>query len=153
MTDDPRSAPISDSDGAFPAGEGAGLLEQLAVASLLAEAEDLTHGVRYLSVATGDPETDDELARINALTAAAWTPAPDAATTSIRGGNDYLTIRVEGPAADSFVDELRHDRPPPGSGLLAGQPITARLLTSDDDTSSPARRDAISRPRRAPACH
>lgn len=106
MTDDPRSAPISDSDGAFPAGEGAGLLEQLAVASLLAEAEDLTHGVRYLSVATGDPETDDELARINALTAAAWTPAPDAATTSIRGGNDYLTIRVEGPAADSFVEDL-----------------------------------------------
>ncbi len=76
------------------------------MASLLTEAEDLTRGLRYLSVATGDPETDDELARINALTAAAWTPAPDAATTSIRGGNDYLTIRVEGSAADSFVEDL-----------------------------------------------
>lgn len=109
MTDDSRSAPASDGDGAeatSPAGDGAGLLEQLAVASLLAEAEDLTRGVRYLSIATGDPETDDDLARINALTAAAWTPAPDAATTSIRGGSDYLTIRVEGPAADSFVDDL-----------------------------------------------
>lgn len=109
MTDDPRRASTPDGDRAqipMSAGEGAGLLEQLAVASLLAEAEDLTRGVRYLSVATGDPETDDDLARINALTAAAWTPAPQAATTSIRGGNDYLTIRVEGPAADTFVEHL-----------------------------------------------
>lgn len=106
MTDEPRSAPISDGDNATPAGETAGLLEQLAVSSLLAEAEDLTRGVRYLSVATGDPETDDELARINALTAAAWTAAPGAETTSIRGGSDYLTIRVEGPAAVSFVEDL-----------------------------------------------
>ena len=106
MTDESRTTPISDGDNAPPTGESAGLLEQLAVSSLLAEAEDLTRGVRYLSVATGDPETDDELARINALTAAAWTAAPDAETTSIRGGSDYLTIRVEGPAADAFVEDL-----------------------------------------------
>ncbi|MEU0497960.1 hypothetical protein [Mycobacterium sp. NPDC006124] len=106
MTDEPRSAPTSDGDIPSSAGESTGLLEQLAVSSLLAEAEDLTRGVRYLSVATGDPETDDELARINALTAAAWTAAPDAETTSIRGGSDYLTIRVEGPAADSFIEVL-----------------------------------------------
>lgn len=88
------------------ADERTGLLERLAVASLVAEAEDLTRGVRYLSVATGDPETDDDLARINTLTAAAWTPRPNAATTSIRGGNDYLTIRVEGSDAEAFVDDL-----------------------------------------------
>lgn len=88
------------------ADECTGLLERLAVASLVAEAEDLTRGVRYLSVATGDPETDDDLARINTLTAAVWAPRPNAATTSIRGGNDYLTIRVEGPDADTFVDDL-----------------------------------------------
>lgn len=89
-----------------PAEERTGLLEQLAAASLVAEAEDLTRGVRYLSIATGDPETDDELTRINALTAAARTPRPGAATTSIRGGSDYLTIRVEGPTADAFLDDL-----------------------------------------------
>lgn len=83
-----------------------GLLEQLAAASLVAEAEDLTRGVRHLSIATGDPETEDELARINTLTAAAWTSRPGAATTSIRGGGDYLTVRVEGPDADGFVDDL-----------------------------------------------
>lgn len=82
------------------------LLERLAAASLLAEAEDLTRGVRYLSIATGDPETDDDLARINTLTGAAWAPRPDAATTSIRGGNDYLTIRIEGHDAEAFVDDL-----------------------------------------------
>jgi hypothetical protein len=86
--------------------QGAGLLEQLAVVSLVAEAEDLTRGVRHLSIATGDPETDDELARINALTDAAWTARADAATTSIRGGGDYLTIRVEGAGAEAFVEDL-----------------------------------------------
>lgn len=90
----------------LPSDGCAGILEQLAVASLVAEAEDLLRGVRYLSIATGDPETDDDLARVNALTSAAWTPRADAATTAIRGGNDYLTIRVEGAAADAFVDDL-----------------------------------------------
>jgi hypothetical protein len=89
-----------------PADESTGPLEQLAATALVAEAEDLTRGVRYLSVATGDPETDDELARINTLTDTAWIPQPDAATTSIRGGNDYLTIRIEGPGADAFVEQL-----------------------------------------------
>lgn len=83
-----------------------GLLEQLAGSALLSEAEDLTRGVRYLSVTTGDPETDDELSRINAFTAAAWRGRGAARTTSIRGGNDHLTLRIEGEGAAAFVDEL-----------------------------------------------
>jgi hypothetical protein len=86
--------------------DGAGLLEQLARSSLIAEAEDLARGVRHLSIATGDPETDDDVARINQLTNAAWEGRDTTKATSIRGGNDYMTVRVEGPAADAVVDEL-----------------------------------------------
>ncbi|MGH3583422.1 MAG: hypothetical protein ACRDUB_17655, partial [Mycobacterium sp.] len=67
MTDEPYR-PCDHRDRESLLDPSAGLLEQLAVASLVAEAEDLTRGVRHLSIATGDPETDDELARINALT-------------------------------------------------------------------------------------
>lgn len=104
MTDDPQHSCHRDGEAALD--QSAGLLEQLAVASLLSEAEDLTRGVRHLSIATGDPETDDELARINALTAAARTARTDAATTAIRGGSDYLTIRIEGAGAEAFVEDL-----------------------------------------------
>lgn len=106
MTDDPNSRPCDHRDREPIPDQSTGLLEELAVASLVAEAEDLTRGVRHLSIATGDPETDDELARINALTDAAWTARADAATTSIRGGGDYLTIRVEGAGAEAFVEDL-----------------------------------------------
>lgn len=105
MTDEPYR-PCDHRDRESLLDPSAGLLEQLAVASLVAAAEDLTRGVRHLSIATGDPETDDELARINALTDAAWTARADAATTSIRGGGDYLTIRVEGAGAAAFVEDL-----------------------------------------------
>lgn len=105
MTDEPYR-PCDHRDREALLDQSTGLLEELAVASVVAEAEDLTRGVRHLSIATGDPETDDELARVNALTDAAWTARADAATTSIRGGGDYLTIRVEGAGAEAFVEDL-----------------------------------------------
>ncbi|MCV6992103.1 hypothetical protein H7I87_03125 [Mycobacterium timonense] len=117
------------------ADERTGLLERLAVASLVAEAEDLTRGVRYLSVATGDPETDDDLARVNTLTAAAWTPRPGAATTSIRGGNDYLTIRVEGFRRGGVRRRPRRAGTDDQPWLLAHHSLTAPLLSRADDTS------------------
>ena len=42
-------------------------LEQLYRAALIAEAEDLAHGLHHLSIATGDPETDDDINRITQL--------------------------------------------------------------------------------------
>ncbi|AQA06969.1 hypothetical protein ACORG1_34260 (plasmid) [Mycobacterium sp. TJFP1] len=106
MNDDPQHYCGRHRDREADLDETAGLLEQLAVASLLSEAEDLTRGVRHLSIATGDPETDDDLARINALTTAARDDRTDAKTTAIRGGSDYLTIRIEGAGAEAFVEDL-----------------------------------------------
>ncbi|MEX7472193.1 hypothetical protein AB4Z39_21045 [Mycobacterium adipatum] len=106
MNNDPQPSRGRHRDRETNLDESIGLLEQLAVASLLSEAEDLTRGVRHLSIATGDPESDDDLARINALTTAARTDRNDAATKAIRGGNDYLTIRIEGVGAEAFVEDL-----------------------------------------------
>ncbi|EHB48761.1 HNH endonuclease [Mycolicibacterium rhodesiae JS60] len=95
--------PADDDSASF---DGAGLLEQLARDALLAEAEDLARGVRHVSVATGDPETDHDVALVNAFTNAVWSARGDTRATSIRGGNDYMTVRIEGPDAAAFVDEL-----------------------------------------------
>jgi hypothetical protein len=62
--------------------------------------------VRHLSVVTGEFETADDVQRVEQLTAAAWRGRDDARMTHSRGGNDYVTFFIEGPAADAFVDDL-----------------------------------------------
>ena len=81
-------------------------LAQLRQAALIAEAEDLAHGVRHLSVVTGELETADDVTRIEQLTAAAWRGRDGARMRTSRGGSDYVTLFIEGAAADQFVDEL-----------------------------------------------
>lgn len=126
MNNDPQPSRGRHRDRETNLDESIGLLEQLAVASLLSEAEDLTGGVRHLSIATGDPESDDDLARINALTTAARTDRTDAATKAIRGGNDYLTIRIEGAGAETFVEDLATlaHRSTLATGASAARPTT-----------------------------
>jgi hypothetical protein len=135
-----------------PADESTGPLEQLAAAALVAEAEDPTRGVRYLAVATGDPETDDELARINTLTETAWIPQPDAATTSIRGGKrlpdhpDRRTRRLR------IRRATRRARTATRPRLLAHQPLTTPILTGSDGLPcGPDRPTRVSRRTRVPA--
>lgn len=81
-------------------------LERLRSAALITEAEEAAHGVRYLTVATGDTETAEDLERLQQLTAAAWRGRAGARTTQAGGGSDHLTFRVEGPTADGLVEEL-----------------------------------------------
>lgn len=81
-------------------------LEQLNQAALLAEAEDLTHGIRHLSITTGQLETAEDVDRVEQLTAAAWRGRDGARMRASRGGSDYLTFVIEGEAAEQFVDEL-----------------------------------------------
>lgn len=81
-------------------------LQQLRSDALVAEAEDLARGIRHLSVATGDLETDEDVARIERLTAVAWQGRDGAHVRASRGGSDYITLVIEGPAAEQFVDEL-----------------------------------------------
>lgn len=81
-------------------------LRQLGQASLVAEAEDLAQGRRHLSVATGDLETADDVARVEQLTSRAWQGRDGARVSASRGGNDYVTLVIDGPSAEQFVDEL-----------------------------------------------
>ena len=75
-------------------------------ATLIAEAEDLTHGVRHLSILTGQLETSEDVDRVEQLTAAAWRGRDGARVKRSIGGSDYLTFVIDGDAAEQFVDEL-----------------------------------------------
>ncbi|ORX21141.1 hypothetical protein [Mycobacterium xenopi] len=81
-------------------------LSKLRQAALIAEAEDLAHGVRHLTVVTGDLETADDVARLDRLTAAAWQGREGARMITYRGGNDYVIFFIDGAAAELFVDDL-----------------------------------------------
>lgn len=82
------------------------LLAHLQQAALVAEAEDLAAGVRHLSVATGDLESEDDVQRLNQLTEAANRGSDGARLIRTRGGSDYVTFYVEGSSAENFVKEL-----------------------------------------------
>lgn len=82
-------------------------LQQLREHALIDEAQDLAHGTRHLSIAHGQPETDDEMSRLQTISERAWAITGDALTKSVRGGNDYLTIAVHGDGAADAVDELQ----------------------------------------------
>jgi hypothetical protein len=82
-------------------------LQQLRDDALVTEAQALAHGVRHLSLVHGQPETDDQMSRLQSVADRAWAIAGDARTTSLRGGNDYLTITVDGDGAAAAVDELQ----------------------------------------------
>ena len=92
------------SDEAFTAAEA--YLEHLQQAALVAEAQDLASGIRHLSIVTGDLESDDDVRRVEQLTAAAANGRDGARLARSQGGNDHVTFYVEGPEADCFVDEL-----------------------------------------------
>ena len=81
-------------------------LVRLREAALVAEAEDLVNGIRHLSIATGDLESDDDVRRLEQLTTAAGRGRDGARLARYRGGSDYITYFVEGPAADLFVNDL-----------------------------------------------
>lgn len=85
---------------------GEQLIRQLQQQALLAEAEEAARGILHLTVDTGDPETDEDLARIHALHEFAWAGRPEARALNIAGGNDYTTIRVTGSSAAEFLDAL-----------------------------------------------
>lgn len=82
-------------------------LQQLRDEALVTEAYALAHGVRHLSIVHGQPENDDEMSRLESVANRAWAFTGETRTTSVRGGNDYLTITVEGDAAAAAVDELQ----------------------------------------------
>lgn len=75
-------------------------------AALIAEAEDLTHGVHHLTVVTGQLETSEDVDRVEQLTATAWRGRTGAQMRRALGGSDYLTFVIEGEQAERFVDEL-----------------------------------------------
>ncbi|MEY8019116.1 hypothetical protein [Mycobacterium servetii] len=92
------------SDNLFNAVEA--YLAQARQAALVDEAEDLAAGIRHLSVVTGDLESDDDVRRLEQLDAAARCGRDGARLTRSRGGNDYVTYYIAGPAADQFVEDL-----------------------------------------------
>jgi hypothetical protein len=65
------------------------------------------HGIRHLSIAHGQPETDDEMSRLQTVSERAWAITGDASTQSVRGGNDYLTVTVHGDGDATAVDALQ----------------------------------------------
>lgn len=75
-------------------------------AALIAEAEDLTHGVHHLSIVTGQLETSEDVDRVEQLTATAWRGRAGAQMRRSLGGSDYLTFVIDGENAEQFVDEL-----------------------------------------------
>lgn len=81
-------------------------LQHLRQEALLAEAEDAAHGARWITIVTGDLETDGDAARLEQLSQAGWRDRPDAQTTRSVGGNDYIAFRVTGPGAERAVTEL-----------------------------------------------
>lgn len=83
------------------------LLQQLRADALVSEAQALAHGIRHLSIAHGQPETDDEMARLQTFSEHAWAITGDATTKSVRGGNDYMIVTVHGEGAAGAVDELQ----------------------------------------------
>lgn len=74
--------------------------------ALIAEAEDLTHGARHLTIVTGQLETAEDVDRVEQLTATAWRGRPGAQMRRSLGGSDYVTFVIEGEQAERFVDEL-----------------------------------------------
>ncbi|MGY2116666.1 hypothetical protein ACW9HR_22400 [Nocardia gipuzkoensis] len=89
-----------------PASPGEELLRRYGEAALLREAEAVLHGERHLTVEHGQPETEDENARLQQLWDTAWRGYKGARTRGVGGGGDYTTITVCGPAAAAFVDHL-----------------------------------------------
>lgn len=90
-----------------PADPVEALLQQLRADALISEAQALAHGIRHLSIAHGQPETDEEMSRLQTFTERAWAITGDAHTPSMRGGNDYLTVTVHGEGAADAVNELQ----------------------------------------------
>ena len=97
--------------------------------ALIGEAEDLARGIRHLSVVTGEFETADDVQRVEQLTAVAWGGCDDARMTHSRGGNDYVTSFIEGPAADAFVDDFvaLAESSTPGGGRPSAHHTLLRL--------------------------
>ncbi len=83
------------------------MVARLTPASMTAAAEEITRGVRYLTVVHGDAETDDDARRQSDLSNAAWKLCAGT-RLSIRGTNDTRTYRVEPgePSADAIIDVL-----------------------------------------------
>lgn len=92
------------SDAHFTAVEA--YLAQLRQAALVAEAEDLATGIRHISIATGELESDDDVRRLEQLAAAAACGREGAGLARFGGGNDYVTFYIEGLDADQFVEDL-----------------------------------------------
>lgn len=105
-------------------------LEQLYRAALIAEAEDLAHGLHHLSIATGDPETDDDINRITQL---AWCRMNQAHT-------EFRT-RPQQPRVDESRASIDVDRVGDAAGGQRRQPaVGAGVYRSTK--SSPADRPA-----------
>lgn len=82
------------------------LLDHLDAEHLVAEAQDAAHGIHWVTIEHGDPETDDDIALLRQLHDLAWSAPSDEATVSTRGGNDYWSVRVGGPAAVRLIDQI-----------------------------------------------
>ena len=87
-------------------------VEAMRQAALLSEADELTRGIRHLTV-TGEHETADDRALIQQLTEAAQRGHANAHLMMCCQGNDYVTFYIEPAgrqqapgAADVFVDQL-----------------------------------------------
>jgi hypothetical protein len=84
-------------------------LAALAGQALADEAELTAAGYRFLTVEHGDPEDDDQMTRVSALSDAGWKTSR---VRTIQAGNDYLTIHVDPPrapgqpTADEVVNQL-----------------------------------------------
>lgn len=95
---------MTDSADELPPAEA--LLKHLAQDPVVTEAEAAVHGILYLTVVTGHPESSDEAERVKTLCDTAWAGRKGARTQAIAGGGDYRTIRIAGAAAAEFLEEL-----------------------------------------------